>query len=95
MNHNYFVYILASQSWTLYVWVTNNLERRISEHKLELIEWFTKKYNYNKLVYFENFNNINSAIIREKQIKKFSRIKKIDLIESINKTWEDLSLKWF
>ncbi|EKD66538.1 MAG: hypothetical protein ACD_49C00036G0001, partial [uncultured bacterium (gcode 4)] len=58
-------------------------------------EWFTKKYNCNKLVYYENFNNINLAIIREKQIKKFSRIKKIDLIESINKTWEDLSLKWF
>ena len=95
MNHNYFVYILASQSWTLYVWVTNNLERRIQEHKSWLIEWFTKKYSCNKLVYFENWNNISSAIIREKLIKKYSRNKKIDLIESINKSWEDLSHKWF
>jgi putative endonuclease len=89
---NYYVYILASNSGTLYIWVTNNLERRISEHKNWLIEWFTKKYNCNKLVYFEETNNIISAIEREKQLKWLLRKKKEDLIKSINPNWLDLSI---
>jgi len=92
---NYYVYILANKrNWTLYVWVTNNLERRISEHKNKIIKWFTFKYNIDKLVYFEETNNIINAIEREKQIKAWSRKNKIDLIESINKNWNDLSEKW-
>ncbi|MFA5917685.1 MAG: GIY-YIG nuclease family protein [Candidatus Gracilibacteria bacterium] len=89
---NYYVYILASNSGTLYIGVTNNLERRISEHKNGLIEGFTKKYNCNKLVYFENTNNIISAIEREKQLKGLLRKKKEDLIKSINPNWLDLSI---
>lgn len=95
MNNNYFVYILASSSWSLYVWVTNNLERRILEHKIWLNNWFSKKYWCSRLVYFENWTDINSWIAREKQIKKYSRIKKINLIISINPTWKDLSHNWF
>lgn len=89
---NYYVYILASNSGTLYIWVTNNLERRISEHKNWLIEWFTKKYNCKKLVYYEDTNNVNSAIEREKQLKWLTRKKKEELIKSLNPTWKDLSL---
>jgi putative endonuclease len=92
---NYYVYILANKrNWTLYVWVTNNLERRIWEHKNKIIKWFTFKYNIDMLVYFEETNNIINAIEREKQIKAWSRKNKIDLIESINKNWSDLSEKW-
>jgi putative endonuclease len=92
---NYYVYILANKkNGTLYVWVTNNLERRIYEHKNKVIKWFTSKYNIDKLVYFEETNNIISAIEREKQIKAWNRKKKLELIENINKNWLDLSLEW-
>ena len=74
----------------IYTGVTNDLKRRVYEHKEKLIDGFTKKYNVNKLVYFESTNDINSAIHREKQIKSGSRQKKIDLINSINKEWKDL-----
>ncbi|EKE28263.1 MAG: hypothetical protein ACD_3C00083G0002 [uncultured bacterium (gcode 4)] len=94
-QHNYFVYILASENWTLYVWVTNNLERRVLEHKKWLIEWFTKKYRCNKLVYFENWSDVNLAITREKQLKWWLRFKKEKLIKIYNPSWEDLSQKWF
>ena len=70
--------------------VTNDLKRRVYEHKEKLIDGFTKKYNVNKLVYFEATNDINSAIRREKQIKAGPRQKKIDLINSTNKSWKDL-----
>lgn len=75
----------------LYTGVTNDLKRRVYEHKEKLIDGFTKKYNVNKLVYFEFTSDINSAIQREKQIKAGSRQKKIDLINSINKDWKDLN----
>ncbi len=78
---NYFVYILSNNSKTLYVGVTNDLERRLYEHKNKLIKGFTKKYNLNKLVYYEVSNDINSAIAREKQLKKWHREWKINLIE--------------
>lgn len=89
------MYILASNSWTLYIWVTNNLERRIYEHKNKIFKWFSSKYNCNKLVYFENWWDINWAITREKQLKWLTRIKKENLIKTINPSWEDLSQKLF
>ncbi len=87
---NYYVYIMTNLSGTLYTGVTNNLVRRVQEHKNKLIEGFTKKYNITRLVYFEVFNNIEDAIRREKQIKGWVRKKEIALIESINPEWKDL-----
>jgi len=88
---DYYVYIMTNKSKTLYTGVSNDLTRRVYEHKHKLIEGFTKKYNIDKLVYFELFNNVNDAIRREKQIKGWLRKKKITLIESINPQWKDLS----
>ena len=90
----FFVYIMTNKSKTLYVGVTNNLQRRVYEHKNKMIECFTSKYNITKVVYFEVFNNIESAITREKQIKGWLRKKKIELIESMNPDWNDLSDEW-
>ena len=78
--YNYYVYIVASRSKVLYIGVTNDLARRISEHKESLIEGFSKKYKIYKLVYFEHTIDINVAIEREKQLKKWRRDKKINLI---------------
>ena len=75
----------------LYTGLTSNLEKRVYEHKSKLIEGFTKKYNVDKLVYYEEFDDINEAIAREKQIKSGSRQKKIDLITKMNPAWNDLS----
>jgi putative endonuclease len=87
----YYVYILSNKTNTvLYIGVTNNLERRLYEHKNKLIDGFTKKYNLGKLVYFETFKDVSRAIEREKQLKKWSRIKKISLIETQNPGWSDL-----
>jgi putative endonuclease len=82
---------MASESGTLYTGVTNNLERRVYEHKNELIDGFTKKYKCKKLVYFETSNDIRSAIEREKQIKKWRREKKEFLIKTLNPQWKDLA----
>jgi len=88
----YFVYILASKrNGTLYVGMTNDLARRVFEHKSGLIEGFTKKYSIGKLVYFESTNDVNEAILREKRLKKWKRQWKIDLIEKSNPDWRDLS----
>jgi putative endonuclease len=78
----------------MYVGVTNNLERRMYEHKNKLINGFTKKYNINKLVYFEETSDVNSAITREKEIKKWRREKKDNLVLSSNPEWNDLSEEW-
>jgi len=87
----YYVYILASKrNGTLYIGVTNNLDRRVSEHKSGLIAGFTKKYNVHRLVYFESSSDINAAITREKQLKKWKRAWKIKLIEDSNPEWKDL-----
>ncbi len=92
----YYVYILASKrNGTLYVGVTNDLRRRMYEHKNGIIEGFTKKYSVNRLVYFEDSADVDAAIRREKQIKGWRRDKKIALIESANPDWEDLSKEWF
>jgi putative endonuclease len=87
---NYCVYIMTNKSRTLYTGVTNNLERRVYEHKKKLIPGFTEKYNITKLVYCENTGDVRAAIAREKQIKGWLRKKKIELIESVNPKWKDL-----
>jgi len=92
---NYFIYILTSNTGTLYTSVTNNLEKRIYQHKHKLIDGFTKKYNVTRLGYFEETTDINAAIQREKEIKGWRRSKKIDLIKSNNPTWKDLAEDWF
>jgi len=81
---------MTNKSGTLYTGVTNNLEKRVFEHKNHLIEGFTKKYKISKLVYFEETSDIRVAISREKQIKGWKRNKKVALIESINPDWKDL-----
>jgi len=90
MKH-YFVYIMSSYSKTLYIGVTNNLIRRVQEHKNAKVEGFTKRYNIKYLVYYEMTDSILSVIEREKQLKRWRREKKIKLIESLNSSWEDLS----
>ena len=92
---NYFIYILTSDTGTLYTGVTNNLEKRIYQHKHKLIDGFTKKYNITRLVYFEETTDINAAIQREKEIKGWRRSKKIELIKTSNPTWKDLAENWF
>ena len=96
MSHvNYYVYILTnSRNTVLYIGVTNDLARRISEHKLKLIKGFTSKYNIDKLVYYETFSDPNQAIHREKELKGWLRSKKISLINSVNPDFKDLSLEW-
>ena len=91
----YYVYILTSKSGTLYTGMTNNLERRIYQHKHKLIEGFTSKYNVNRLVYYETYRDVRDAIDREKQIKAWRRSKKIALIETENPKWQDLSEGWY
>ena len=87
----YFVYILTSKrNGTLYIGVTNDLLKRIYEHKSDLIEGFTKKYDVHNLVYYEIYRDIRDAITREKRIKKWKRKWKMELIEKFNPTWEDL-----
>ena len=89
--NTYYVYILASKkNGVLYTGITNNLIKRIYEHKENLIEGFTKKYFVHKLVYFELTTNVESAILREKQIKNWHRQWKIELIEEKNPDWQDL-----
>lgn len=91
----YYVYMLTNyNNKVLYTGVTNNLCRRLYEHKSKLIKGFTEKYNVNKLVYFEESNNPEAAIKREKQIKGWKREKKNNLIEAMNPKWEDLSVKF-
>jgi len=92
----YFVYILSNKrNGTMYVGVTNNLERRVYEHKNKLVDGFTKKYGLDKLVYFEETNNVRDALEREKQLKHWKRKWKMDLIEKDNPEWEDLTKSLF
>ncbi|MGZ6004607.1 MAG: GIY-YIG nuclease family protein [Candidatus Saccharimonadales bacterium] len=89
---SYYVYILASKKdGVLYIGVTNNLERRVWEHKNGVEDGFTKKYMVHRLVYFEQTENIEAAIVREKKLKKWKRSWKISLIEKNNPEWNDLS----
>ena len=95
MTGQYYIYILANISRRLYVGMTNNLERRIYEHKQKLLPGFTSKYNITRLVYVETTAQVAAAIAREKQIKGWLRRNKVALIDSQNPTWEDLSAEWF
>jgi putative endonuclease len=90
-DRSYWVYILASGlGGTLYIGVTNDLVRRFYEHKAKLADGFTKKYGVDRLVYFEQFDDIENAIRREKRLKKWNRAWKIRLIEKANLNWDDL-----
>jgi len=91
----YYVYILANKTKRLYTGVTNNLLRRVYEHKHGLVPGFTKRYSLTRLVYFEATKDVLAAITREKRIKGWLRAKKIALIESVNPQWKDLSADWF
>ena len=90
----YYVYLMASYRGTLYTGVTNDLTRRVYEHRLKVVDGFTKRYNISKLVYYEDTDDVESAIAREKQIKGWRRSKKVALIESLNPYWEDLAEAW-
>jgi len=91
----FFVYIMSNRSRTLYTGVTNNLVRRVHDHKYGQIQGFTKRYRLTRLVYFESTADVRAAITREKQIKGWLRAKKIALIRSLNPRWKDLSADWF
>lgn len=93
--HQYYMYILSNKkNGTLYIGMTNNLERRMFKHKNKLCAGFALKYGLNLLVYFEQFQYVNDAIKREKQLKNWNRSWKIELIEKDNKDWNDLAFDW-
>jgi putative endonuclease len=94
IQKTYFVYIMTNRSKTLYTGVTNNLVRRVREHKMGIGSCFAAKYKLDRLAYFERFEDIHNAIEREKRIKGWLRIKKIALIVSMNPAWRDLSQEW-
>ena len=95
MYKTYYTYIMSSNNNTaIYIGITNNLERRVSEHKSGIIPGFTQKYNCKKLVYYESFSDIEQAVAREKQLKGWVRRKKDALIDSVNPGREDLSERW-
>ena len=91
----YSVYILASRSLNFYIGITSNLHKRVWQHKNHTFEGFTSRYKINRLVYYENFDDVHKAIAREKQLKGWSRAKKIGLVKLINQTWLDLSEGWY
>jgi len=92
--NDYYVYIMTNNSGTLYVGVTNNLERRVYEHKHGINDGFTKTYSLTRLVYFESTSDVREAIAREKEIKGWLRRKKVALIAAVNPRWKDLSEAW-
>ena len=91
----YYVYIMTNRSKTLYTGVTDDLARRVYEHKNKLVKGFSQKYNIARLVYYEITSDVHAAIQREKQIKGWLRKRKIALIEAANPEWEDLSEGWY
>lgn len=91
----YYVYIMTNGVRTLYIGVTNDLTRRVYEHRQKLADGFTNKYNITMLVHYEVSTDVQSAIAREKQLKGWRRSKKVDLIERVNPAWVDLSLGWY
>jgi putative endonuclease len=90
----YYVYVMASRSLTLYTGVTGDIYHRSLQHKAGEIEGFTKKYHINRLVYYETFKYVNNAIAREKQIKAWTRAKRLALIKTMNPAWQDLAEGW-
>jgi putative endonuclease len=93
-EHRYAAYIMASRSHNFYIGVTNNIARRAREHKDRTFEGFTARYNIDRLVWYQIFSDVHDAIAKEKQLKRWRREKKIQLIESMNPTWQDLSAEW-
>ncbi len=93
MRH-YYVYIMANIARTLYIGVTNDLERRVYQHRHKITPGFTSRYNLTQLVYYEEFGDIREAIAREKQLKGWLRAKKVALIEMMNPEWDDLAAGW-
>ena len=94
MDKKYFVYIATNKSNTLYTGVTNDIQRRMLEHKNKLVHGFTEKYNIDKLVFCQEFSQPEEAIVAEKKIKGWTRIRKIELIKSINPEFDDLSVSF-
>ena len=94
-TRSYWVYILASRTCALYIGVTNDLQRRVFEHKEGQMPGFTKRYGVNRLVYLEEFGDVTEAIAREKELKGRRRARKVELIESMNPEWRDLSKGWY
>jgi putative endonuclease len=95
MRQHHCVYFIASKSRVMYIGMTNDLRRRVFEHKNGLVEGFTKQYRCHRPVYYESFDDVSKAIDREKQLKRWNRSKKVWLIERRNPTWEDLAAEWF
>jgi putative endonuclease len=96
MLNTYFVYILASKrNGTLYIGVTNDIEDRVFQHKVKLNQGFSNSYNATRLVHYEEFDDPDSAIHREKRLKKWNRVWKVELIEKRNPQWKDLSEGWY
>ena len=93
-EHCYYVYLLASRSHNFYVGITNDIARRMREHKTGTVDGFSSTYNVNRLVWYQTFHYVREAIAREKQIKNWRREKKIYLVELSNPTWQDLSEEW-
>ncbi|HBU07370.1 MAG TPA: hypothetical protein DEB09_04800 [Candidatus Magasanikbacteria bacterium] len=93
--NEYYIYIMASKSGTLYTGQTDNIVSRVYEHKNKIIEGFTKKYNCNRLVYYEIYKTRTEALQRETQIKSYNRQKKQELIKLINPEWKDLASDWY
>jgi putative endonuclease len=93
-ERRYFVYIMANASKRLYTGMTNSIRRRVREHELKLTPGFAATYNITRLVYIETFEDVRNAIEREKQIKAWTRVKWVALVESTNPRWDDLSREW-
>ncbi len=93
-SKEYYVYIMANRSRTLYIGMTNNLERRVREHREGRGSTFAAKYRIHRLVYYETTNDVQIAIARERHLKGWRRSRKIDLIESANQNWTDLAANW-
>lgn len=94
-DHHFFVYIMASKSRVIYVGMTNDLTVRVFQHKTGRYEGFTQRYKVHRLVYFEAYRYVSSAIEREKELKGWRREKRVALLEALNPTWEDLAADWF
>jgi putative endonuclease len=94
-EHSYCTYIMASRSHTLYIGITSDLLKRVFQHKWKEHEGFTARYNCDRLVWFERYQDVQRAIAREKELKAWRRSKKIALVESANPTWTDLSRDWY
>lgn len=93
MGKSYYIYILTNRSGTLYIGVTSNLAKRLWEHKNNVVKSFTENYNIHKLIYYEIFSDVENAILREKQLKNWSRKKKLDLIKKKNPTFIEIKLE--